>query len=93
MSFPFDVKEMEKGNFRDAGDRKTKRAVEIENSPSSPIPVSTLGVSWDSLQVQFPANNQDLWKYYKNSTQVLEILVTYEDSTKRQIVGIQREVF
>lgn len=41
MTFPFDVKEMENGNFRDASGvapRKTKRAVEIENSPANPIP-------------------------------------------------------
>jgi hypothetical protein len=42
MSFPFDVKEMENGNFRDAsdkGNRLTKRAVEIENNASNPVPV------------------------------------------------------
>jgi hypothetical protein len=42
MTFPFDVKEMENGNFRDASNvapRKTKRAVEVENDPSNPVPV------------------------------------------------------
>lgn len=45
MTFPFDVREMEYGNFRDAsdvGDRLTKRAVEIENDESNPIPVSPI---------------------------------------------------
>ena len=93
MTFPFDVKEMEVGSYRDAGSKQTKKAVQIENTSESPIPVSTLGVSWDSLQVEFPTINQDLWKYYKNSSLVLQILVTYEDQAKRQITGIQREVF
>lgn len=95
MTFPFDVKEMEVGSFRDAADgsnRLTKKAVQVENSASSAIPVTTLGVVWDSLQVEFPSETQDKWKYYKNGNQVLEILVTYESNAKKQIVSILREV-
>jgi len=43
MTFPFDVKEMDNQDFRDASTianpRHTKRAVEVENDASNPIPV------------------------------------------------------
>lgn len=43
MTFPFEVKEMDYHDFRDAATlanpRHTKRAVEIENEASNPVPV------------------------------------------------------
>lgn len=45
MTFPFDVKEMDYQDFRDASTlsnpRHTKRAVEVENDSSNPIPTYT----------------------------------------------------
>lgn len=93
MPFPYDSKEMEYKNFRDAGNGKTKRAVEIENNQENAIPVTTLGVVWDSLQVSFPSSNQELFQYYKENNPVLEVLVTYQNPNKKQIISLTRKVF
>jgi len=91
MPFPFDVKEMEAKNFRDAGNGKTSRGVSVENKTENSIPVSTLGKVWDSLQISFPSNNQDFFQYYYKGELVLNILVTYENQSKKQIISIEKE--
>lgn len=47
-------------------------------------------VSWDEIATTFPADNQELYTYKKNSVSVQETLVTYADSTRKQIVSIQK---
>lgn len=93
MPFPFDVKEMEAKNFRDAGNGKTSRGVSVENKAENSVPVSTLGKIWDTLQVTFPSTNQDLFSYFYNNNLVVKILVTYENQSKKQIIEINKEVF
>lgn len=47
-------------------------------------------VSWDEIATTFPAANQELYTYKNNSVAVQETLVTYADSTRKQIVSIQK---
>lgn len=47
-------------------------------------------VSWDEVSTTFPSDNKDLYIYKKNSIVVQETLVTYVDSTKKQIVSVQK---
>lgn len=47
-------------------------------------------VSWDEIATTFPAENKELYTYKKNSVAVQETLVTYVDSTRKQIVSIQK---
>lgn len=47
-------------------------------------------VIWDEISTTFPAINQDLYTYKNNSIAVQETLVTYTDSTKKQIVTVQK---
>jgi len=54
--------------------------------------VNSLGVEWNSLQVVFPQENQDLFKYSLNGDPVLEVLVTYSGNNKKQIIAINRTI-
>ena len=47
-------------------------------------------VFWDEIATTFPASNQELYTYKNNSVAVQEVLVTYVDSTKKQIVSVQK---
>ena len=96
MSFPFDIKEMESGSYRDASNvapRKTRVATQLENSSSNPIPVTTTGVKWDNLKVSFPTENQDKFEYFYQGNLVLEFLVTYVNNTKKDILEITKAVY
>lgn len=95
MTFPFDAREMENGSYRDAsdvGERKTKKAVQVENSPQEPVVVTTT-VMWDKLQVSFPSANQEIYTYKKNSVTVMTVVITYENDSKKTIVDIDKTIF
>lgn len=47
-------------------------------------------VSWDEISTTFPEENKELYTYRNNSIAVQEVLVTYVDNTKKQIVSIQK---
>lgn len=47
-------------------------------------------VSWDEIATTFPAENQELYTYKNNNVAVQQTLVTYADSTRKQIVSIQK---
>jgi hypothetical protein len=47
-------------------------------------------VSWDEISTTFPEENKELYTYKKNTTPVQEVLVTYVDGSKKQIVSIQK---
>jgi hypothetical protein len=81
-------KDREYDKFRPAEDGQSKVAVEVENSQQ--IPVSTLGVKWDSLNVTFPQENQDQFNYSYQGELVLTILITYENASKKQIIDITK---
>lgn len=51
---------------------------------------SSVEVIWDEITTTFPAANQELYTYKNNSTAVQETLVTYADSTRKQIVSVQK---
>lgn len=93
MTFPFDVKEMENGSYRDASSfaaRKTKIAVKIENSSNEPVLVETAGIDWDLIETTFPSDITDLFTYKKNSITIQTVLVTYENHTKKVITSIAK---
>jgi hypothetical protein len=81
-------KDREFDKFRPAEDGKSKVAVEVENTEQ--LPVTTLGVKWDSLNVSFPSDNQDLFNYLYQGEQVLSVLITYENASKKQITAIEK---
>lgn len=47
-------------------------------------------VIWDEISTTFPADNQELYTYKRNSINVQETLVTYSDSTKKKILSVQK---
>jgi hypothetical protein len=47
-------------------------------------------VSWDEISTTFPEENKELYTYKNNSVAVQEVLVTYVDGTKKQIVSVQK---
>jgi hypothetical protein len=51
---------------------------------------SNVEVSWDEIATTFPSENQELYTYKKNSVAVQETLVTYADTTRKQIVSVQK---
>lgn len=51
---------------------------------------SSVEVAWDEIATTFPATNQELYTYKYNSVAVQETLVTYADSTRKQIVSVQK---
>lgn len=86
MTFPFDVKEMENGNFRDAsstGPRLTKRAVEVENDASNPIPTYQ---TYGTAKKLFGENSTDP----DNEVDVLVYTVT---ETKLRILSVNLSCF
>jgi hypothetical protein len=50
-------------------------------------------VIWDEISTTFPAENKDLYTYKNNNATVQQTLVTYVDSTKKQIVSVQKTRF
>lgn len=54
------------------------------------LPSNSGEISWDEISTSFPSENKDLYVYKKNSIVVQETLVTYVDSTKKQIVSVQK---
>jgi hypothetical protein len=54
------------------------------------LPNNSGEISWDEISTTFPFENKDLYIYKKNSIIVQETLVTYVDSTKKQIVSVQK---
>jgi hypothetical protein len=73
------------------GSNYTAQEVVVSNKQS--IPVTTLGVIWDTLQVTFPQQNVDLFTYINDGNIVLTVLVTYSSNNKKEIIGIQKEFF
>lgn len=45
---------------------------------------------WDDFITSFPSAETELHTYKKNDVVVLEILITYADSTRSQIIRIQK---
>lgn len=91
MALPNNISDRELKKFR-GNSESVKVATQIENESSSPVPVTTLGIVWDSIQVTFPANNQDLFTYSYQSQPVLTVLVTYDGASKKQIISLVKEV-
>jgi hypothetical protein len=90
MPFPFDVKEMEFKNFRDAGNGKTKRAVEIENSSQNPVPVSITeqqGNFFQYNEVNSVAGNQvaGLFSYSVPSQSKLSLIRVFVSGDNKAI--------
>lgn len=94
--FPYDVKEMTSGAFRDAsksGDKKTSVATIIENKSSQSIPVTTLGVIWDKLEVTFLSDSIDKFSYSYQNELKLDVIVTYQNASKNEIIRVEREFY
>jgi hypothetical protein len=86
------IRDREMGKFRPARDGLSKTAVEIENQSGSPVIVSS-NVAWDEVQITLPSQSQELFTYKKDSEAVMTVLVTYSDSSRKNILSINKQVF
>jgi hypothetical protein len=47
-------------------------------------------VNWDEITTTFPTTSSELYTYKKNTITVQTILVTYQDSTKKVIISLNK---
>ena len=80
------LKDREFDKFREAPNDKSS----ISISTDIPLTVETSGVNWDEINTTFPATNQELYTYKKNSVTVQTVLVTYENGSKSVILNMVR---
>jgi hypothetical protein len=75
--------------FRDAPNDKSSVSV----SADAALPIESAGVDWDEIITTFPANQQELYTYKKNSVTVQTVLVTYQNGDKKTILNMTRTRF
>lgn len=80
------LKDREFDKFREAPNDKSS----ISISTDAPLTVEPSGVNWDEINTTFPATNQELYTYKKNSVTVQTVLVTYENGSKSIIINMVR---
>lgn len=80
------LKDREFDKFRDAPNDKSSISVSVD----TPLTVEPSGVNWDEINTTFPATNQELYTYKKNSVTVQTVLVTYENGSKSVIINMVR---
>ena len=83
------LKDREFDKFREAPNDKSS----ISISTDAPLTVEPSGVNWDEINTTFPATNQELYTYKKNSVTVQTVLVTYENGSKSVILNMVRTRF
>lgn len=83
------LKDREFDKFRDAPNDKSSISVSVD----APLTVEPSGVNWDEITTTFPATNQELYTYKKNSVTVQTVLVTYENGSKSIILSMVRTRF
>lgn len=75
--------------FRESADGKSAVAVKLEDS----VNVNIEGVDWDEIQTTFPQANQELFTYKKDSVVVQTVLVTYDSSSKKDVLKLEKTRF
>jgi len=83
------LKDREFDKFRDAPNDKSSISVSVD----APLTVEPSGVDWDEITTTFPATNQELYTYKKNSVTIQTVLVTYENGSKSVILSMVRTRF
>lgn len=83
------LKDREFDKFREAPNDKSS----ISISTDAPLTVEPSGVNWDEITTTFPATNQELYTYKKNTVTVQTVLVTYENGSKTVILSMVRTRF
>lgn len=83
------LKDREFDKFREAPNDKSS----ISISTDAPLTVEPSGVDWDEITTTFPATNQELYTYKKNTVTVQTVLVTYENGGKSVILSMTRTRF
>lgn len=83
------LKDREFDKFREAPNDKSS----ISISTDAPLTVEPSGVDWDEITTTFPATNQELYTYKKNTVTVQTVLVTYENGSKTVILSMVRTRF
>lgn len=92
MSLPGNIRDRDYNAYTELNG-ETLRHVLIGNDNSKSIPIVNKNeIIWDEINVTFPANNQELFTYLKESLVVLTVLVTYLNSNKKQIVNIVKTI-
>lgn len=61
---------------------------QFEHKEEAAIPLNE--VLWDEIATTFPTNITELYSYKYNSNPVQDVLVTYVDSSKKQVVSVQK---
>lgn len=80
------LKDREFDKFREAPNDKSSISVSVD----TPLTVEPSGVNWDEITTTFPATNQELYTYKKNTVTVQTVLVTYENGSKSIIINMVR---
>lgn len=83
------IKDREYEKFREGIDGKTTVAVSLDEA----LDVNIDGVDWDEITTTFPATNQELFTYKKDSVIVQTVLVIYETDLKKTIIKIEKTRF
>lgn len=82
--FPFELKEMMAKAFRQSG-TNTKVAVTIDQT--TPIPVDTEGIEWDSFTVSYPSPTTEVYTFSLNSVVVEIITLNYQSASKKVLLS------
>jgi hypothetical protein len=55
--------------------------------------VNVSEVIWNKIETTFPTSTQDLYSYFYDTTLVMTILVTYANTSKKDIVTVLKTRF
>lgn len=83
------LSDREYDKFRAGSNDKSSISVSVD----APLNIEPAGVDWDEIVTTFPASNQELFTYKKSAVTVQTVLVTYENSSKNQIISMTRVRF
>lgn len=81
--------ELERARLKKGYNNKIE--VRVGNESTNPL-ITTDSVFWDKLTKTEPSLTQDLWTYRRGGTIVMQVLVTYQNSAKNNIIDIQKTV-
>lgn len=81
--------ELERARLKKGYNNKIE--VRVGNESTNPL-ITSESVFWDKLTKTEPSLVQDLWVYRKAGNIVMQVLVTYQNSAKKNIIDIQKTV-
>jgi hypothetical protein len=85
------IRDREHDKFREASQGRSKVAVVIEQT--SPIPVDTEGIEWDTLEASYPINTQEVYDFFKESVLVQKITINYTNASKERLQSVTKVIY